>query len=394
MRITTILSLFFLSATALAADKPAPRQLKIEAEVGRINAKVMTLPNGETVDFPWVANALFYAATMNSNLYIPMQKPTELPRLNANTSIPAALKLSPVDAPQPLDEDQRLLAQYGFYADYVRQLPMAGDGHTLLTPRKSSLSMETTRRSRDEILTLPGCLENIPLYKLRGEVVSFDSSFGGGFCIGYGPGCPQGPTASFNASFGGSVSFKSTRLDMQFYLQDNFVEQDIAGAPGTGKQTSGSVAFGFSVGIPVGFNFFWTKGISDVITAAISSGLSSLQAQMLQYAHVKTWNEAWHSIVVHQKDLDDFDTTITLRAGGRAGIAKGDRFKINNVIYTWRDKVCESQLQYIVLPDPVALVEVFSVGPNLAFAKVLKYYLDDRIFPGALATVDTLIANP
>lgn len=360
-------------------DKPKSRVLKMDIEIGALKGRMVRLPNGESVDFPYVANSLFYRQVINHNHFvIGNPVPSSLGLLSSGGSFKtmnAEDASSGEAAPSGLvsGKDVSVLDQYGLLKS------TRIEGASLLSGEMKERDVVEGKSTASAVIKLPACLHDLPQALLGGEVISFETTDGGGIGIGYNSG---GDVAG---GIGGRIDFEQSRLEIGLRTDDPLSQQAIAIGDGVGHQSR--VAFGieFFPGVPVGLNFFFNTTLTDVIREAMDLGLDEIVDRYKVMLSVnRDWNEVWESRVIYDPEIANNDTHIAFRGGYRAGIQVGDTFNVTNLHYAWEGAACYTRLKYKIplTTTPVAEATVVSVGDNVSVA-VVKYLIEQKIQPGA-----------
>ena len=361
-----------------SCQKANDRVLKMDVELGTIAAQSILMPSGEKIDFAYVANSLFYQSVMKNDHFVIMNEiPTSTSvsgsALASSKASFAQKVLASISGPA-LDENQKLIEEYGF-GNQLRQKALG-------------LASGSVSKVAANASDIPECLFNMPQAKLAGEIVSFESNFGAGLSIGYGT------NGSFtNAPVGGSVDFKSTRLQMGVRSVDPLNGEIIAAATGVSNQSD--VKFGVNLAsILLGLDFFYKTPIASVVSGAMDKSLTSIITSITKTSPTNSWGDAWESRVMYDPEVANGDTQILIRGGSRYGMLKGDQFTITNMRYKWKADPCVSRLDYRVPTSatPVANVTIIAVGPDVAVAKVDQYLIEDRILPGAQVKLLKMLA--
>lgn len=359
-------------------DQPTGRLLKMDVELGSIKGRSVRLPNGEVIDFPYVANALFYRQVMNHNHFvISNEVPTaSLLATSGGKFKTQTLKASASSAAAPQgmvsSKDISVLDAYGLLKK-TRE-----DASSLMSGTKTMKEVSEGKTDELTITELPACLYEAPQAILGGEVISFEATWGIGLGVGYGPG------GELNTKVGGSVDFKSSKLEIGLRTDDPLTRQTFAIGDGVSHKQEVSFAIDFLTSA-IGLDFFYNTPITDVIRKAMTMGLDQISAKYISTAAVKTWNEAWESRVIYDPEIANGDTHIAIRGGNRAGIQNGDVFQLTNLHYKWEGAPCASRLKYKigVTINPIATATVVRVGDNVSVAKVDYMGGDDPVRPGA-----------
>lgn len=391
-KIAAVLAATLVMQLSLPAQAATARYIKMRAHVGNIKAKPVTLPTGEVVDFPYVANALFYSQVFahgyfeQSNFLEEVLEETEKPPV----LVGGELSTKPLMTTESTD-DVALLKQYGMglkpSSEYSQAMGSLGQ---LKTGEEEQPSNP---------FKVPRCQYNQPPVKLRGQVVAYEANFGGGITVGY-----DGDKTHPSPGIGGSLSLKSNRLDMQFDAIDPLfsrTNQDalIASVP-VKKNTydiTGSIKF--TLGIPIGIDFFFKTSMVNTIRSAMTKGLDTVIAELLKQVGVwdkKTtgsWKDIWESRVI-DSPLVDNDDYVAIAGGKRAYVQVGDQFHIKNMFWDWAGKPCESRLGPNTMASAFfgeAIGTVIEVGNYVSIVKIQPINGHEKaIKPGAYVTIEKL----
>lgn len=389
-----LLPLIALSALSMGnkgcEEAPKSRALKMDVELGTLKGRVIRLPNGETIDFPYVANALFYREVIKHDHFL-IANP--LPTSMAMVSGGGAFKMASGKTEDLSDEaglvspkDVAVLDQYRFL-DKVR-----AQGQAIVDGTVSMKDAVEGKFSASATSSLPACLYEMPQALLGGEVLSFEATWGVGLGIGYNP------NGDLPGSVGGKVNFSQSKFEIGLRTENPLSRQVIAIGDGVSRQSKVDVGLDFASGLPIGLNFFFNTPITDVIRAGMKDGLDQIVDTYIERRSPnKDWNEVWESRVIYDPELVNGDTHVAFRAGELAGVKIDDTFKISNMHYEWEGAPCTTRLKYSIVrtSTPIATAKVVSVGDNVAVAKVT--YLTDttnadlRIQPGAQIKVLKLV---
>lgn len=390
-KIAAALAATLVLQISLPAHAATARYIKMRAHVGNIKAKPVTLPSGEVVDFPYVANALFYSQVFahgyfeQSNFLEEVLEETEKP----GTVIGGELSNKTLATTESSD-DVALLKQYGMglkpTSEYAQALGAMGQ-------------QKTGEEEASNPFKVPRCQYNQPPVKLRGQVVAYEASFGGGITVGY-----NGDTTHKAPGIGGSLNLKSNRLDMQFDAIDPLfsrTNQDalIASVPVKKSTYDISGAIQFVVGIPIGINFFFKSSIVSTIRSAMTNGLDTVLAELLKQNGVwdtkkkGSWKDIWESRVI-DSPLVDNDDYVAIAGGKRAYVQVGDQFRIKNMFWDWAGKPCESRLGPNTMASAFfgeAIGTVIEVGNYVSIVKIQPINGNEKaIIPGAYVTIEKL----
>lgn len=364
-----------------------PRVLKMDIEIGSLKGRVVRLPNGESVDFPYVANSLFYRQVINHDHFVignPVPTSLMLASQGGQFKAQGVRDASSAEAaPSGLvsGRDVAVLENYGL----LRQTRL--EGQSLMLGRTSEREVVEGKASASEVSKLPACLYDLPQSLLGGEVISFQMTGGGGIGIGYGPG------GDLPGSAAGRINFQSSKLELGLRTDDPLTQQAIAIGDGIARQSQVQFGLDFVPGVPVGISFFYNTPITDVIRNAMDDGLNQIVDRYKNLLSTnKDWNEVWESRVIYDPEIVNNDTHIAFRGGYRAGVKIGDTFQVTNLHYAWEGAACYTRLKYKIplTVTPIAEATVVSVGDNVSVA-VVKYLTEQKIQPGAQVKVLKLV---
>lgn len=372
---TLIASIGFLSMgnQSCQKDPTAARQLKMDVEISRLAARQVTMPTGEVVDFPYIANALFYQQVINHDYFVlinPIPSPVTGYGAPASKTSSALIKKS---FTATADED--VLSQYGFF------------GNQSSAVQKADLQ---SFKLGDASEPLPTCLYDLPQAMLSGEVISFEANWGVGLGLGYNT------NGSLAGNAGGSVQFQQAKLELGLRTDNPLSQQVIAIGDGVSHQSKVNFGLNFLAGLPIGLNFFYNTPITDVIRSAMNEALDKLVAKYeSMFSTTNSWSDVWESRVIDDPVLVNGDTHIAIRSGYRAGVKVGDTFEIRNMYTKWEGAACYTRLKYQIPLTQQAIAEatVVAVGDNVSVALV-KNLADDRVLPGAQVKIKSLWQPP
>lgn len=361
----------FLSMGNQSCEEAAQksRVLKMEIELSSLKARPVRMPTGEVIDFPYVANSLFYRQVMDHDHFV-ITNPVPSPLTGSSGSFKVQdPKLSKTSAAAEdglvSSRDLTVLNRYGFLAQ------------TSDTNTQSKVEASATS-------DLPACLYDLPQALLGGEVISFEATWGVGLGVGYGVG---GELAS---KIGGNVQFEQSKLEIGLRTDDPLTQQAIAIGDGVAHQSKVNFGIDFAAGLPIGLDFFFKTPITDVIRSAMTKGLDKVVDRYTNMISTnKDWNEVWESRVLYDPELVNNDTHIAFRGGYRASVQVGDTFTITNTHYAWEGAACYTRLKYKIplTVTPVAEAQVVTVGDNVSVAVITKYLIEQKIKPGAMVKV-------
>lgn len=321
-----ILSLsFFIIGASDCAGQSKDRFLKLSVEVKPVAAQVVKLPDGRTIDFPYIANALFYYSVMADPHFM-----IDNPIQSGYPTVGTASLLHE-------ETDDELLSRWGFinsdYKTFGVEMPIN-----------------------------PPCIEHAPELKLFANVIAFELVGSGGIHGGY-PGVPVG----------GSLKFDSTQLSVTVQTEDPLKGVPIAIDAGRASESKLSAEIDF-MGM-AGLDFFLKTSLFNVVTAAFRDSLKNLITAHLQRLNVPSWTQAWQSKVIFDPVISNGDTHLAMRSGWRANVRVGDTFSVYNMHYKWvDDKVCEGQLFYAIPhpAEPIADIRIVEVGQDVSIGLVTR----------------------
>lgn len=368
------------------------RVLKMDVEVGTLNARPVTLPTGEVIDFPYAVNSLFYRQVMDDDHFVilgPVPTPQLMTGYSHNQSQPFSLsqkadsssnRVMNDDVTTVSESDLNVLSSFGF----LDQLQDKAEAQ-----RTDFGSFQS--KSGVDASELPACLYDMPQARLGGAMISFEASWGVGVGIGYGR---DGSVIGGDAA--GSVDFSSSKLELGLLTEDPLTLEPVVISDGIARQSKTKFRVDFG-GLPIGLSFIFNTPIADVIRNAMDNGLDKIVDRYKEMLSLNNhWDEVWESRVIYDPELVNNDTHVAFRGGYRAGIQIGDKFTVTNMRYVWEGAACYSRLRYKVplTPTPLAELEVISLGDNVAVAKVVRYLADGRIDPGAMIKIQALKQPP
>jgi hypothetical protein len=321
------------------------RQLKLEVEVGSIQGRTVRLPNGETVDFPFVVNSLFYREIMDSG-YFDISNPIP-PLPGSSVRSASGSGVLPQYEALPL-MDQSLLNRYK-----IGQRPTLG-----------------SVAARSAVSEVPACLVQAPQARLGGEVISFAATWGVGLGIGYDR---NGLPLASTLPVGAQVDFSQSELELGLRSDDPLSGRVDSIASGISQKSDIKFGVNFFAGLPLGVSFFFQEKMSNVIRSALRKGLDAIALDYRKRRGHTTgaWNEVWQSRVIADPAIANNDTHVAFRGGDRHGVKVGDRFIIENVRYKWQGSPCKTPLEYqIATGTPVVEVTVVGVGDMVSVGSV------------------------
>lgn len=360
-----------------------PRVLKMDVELGSLKGRVVRMPTGESIDFPYVANSLFYRQVISHDHFVIANPvPTSLGFAAAKGTFKTQStkdSSSTEIAPNGLvsSKDISVLDSYGL----LRTTRL--EGSELMNGTKTEQEVIEGKATATAVSALPACLYEMPQAILGGEVISFEATWGAGVGIGYNTG------GDLSGGLGAKVNFSSSKLELGLRTDDPLTRQVVAIGDGVSTQSKVNFGVDFSSGLPIGLDFFYNTPITDVIRAGMTDGLDQIVAKYKQMLSVnKDWNEVWESRVIYDPEIVNGDTHVAIGSGYRGGVQVGDTFTISNLHYAWEGAACYTRLKYKIplTTTPIATGEVVSVGDNVAVLKI-TYLIEQQIQPGAQVKV-------
>jgi hypothetical protein len=361
----------------------AARVLKMDVELGSLKGRVVKMPTGESIDFPYVANSLFYRQVINHDHFVIANPvPTSLALASAKGVFKTqSTKDSSSTAAAPSgmvsSTDISVLDAYGLLRN------TRAEGAQLMNGSKSEKEVIEGKATATSVSALPACLYDLPQAILGGEVISFEATWGAGLGVGYNTG------GDLSGGVGAKVNFSSSKLELGLRTDDPLTRQVVAIGDGVSTQSKVNFGIDFSSGLPIGLDFFYNTPITDVIRSGMTDGLDQIVAKYKSMLSVKgDWNEVWESRVIYDPEIVNGDTHVAIGSGYRGGVQIGDTFSISNLHYAWEGAACYTRLKYKIplTATPIATGEVVSVGDNVAVLKI-TYLIEQQIQPGAQVKV-------
>ncbi len=341
-----------ICVSACEDEKPKERYLRLPADIRPVRAQVVRLPDGKTIDFPYVANALFYYSVMMDPHFL-IDKPITVGIQDSNLTSKAI---------NDHETDDDLLIRWGF-----RKV----NGEFGIHQMQKSFSEE------QETLQ---CLVHAAEIKLAANVIAFELVGSGGIHGGY-PGVPVG----------GSLGFDLSQLSLTLGSEDPLTGKPISIDAGKSYETKlrGEIDF---MGM-AGLDFFFKTPLFTVVASAFKDAIKNLVERHMDSLNVSSWTQAWQSKIVFDPVISDGDTHLAMRGGWRANVRVGDTFEVYNMHYKWMGEECNSQLDYS-LPNPsfpVAEIRVIETGQDISKALVTSASKDYRVTSGAIVKIKKLV---
>ena len=395
--VTCIAGLSMGNQSCQPVSTAGARILKMDIDVGTLNAKTVTLPDGETVDFPYVVNSLFYQQVMKNDHFV-INNPIATTSTKTSGSSSKTLSSSSLgnhraseSAAEIAVNDASLLQKFGFLKSGVAEELRSESATNTVHANAASVANASASAPADP----NACLYDLPQATMGGEVDSFAVTGGGGISVGYTTG---GVSSTTTTGIGGTLQYTAATLQMGFNTVDPLTSNVIVVADGVSVQSKIAASVAFPAGgVPLGLNFFYNTPIAKAISSSMDKGLASMVKQYTKMLSTTgNWNDVWESRVVFDPQISDQDTTVAMRGGYRAGVQVGDQFSVTNLHYSWEGASCNSLLKYKVplSSTPIAVIRVIAVGDNVSVAQVVSYSGDTKIQSGAQVKISQLYVAP
>lgn len=342
-----------IGVSACEDEKPKERYLRLPADIRPVKAQVVKLPDGKTIDFPYVANALFYYSVMLDPHFL-IDKPITVGTEDDNNFLSKAI------AAEETDEER--LVRWGFRRSVTGEFGV----------HQKSFQAEEENRLQ--------CLAHKAEIKLAANVIAFELIGSGGIHGGY-PGVPVG----------GSLNFSRSELSVTLGSEDPLTGRPITIDAGKSYEDKlkGEVEY---MGM-VGLDFFFKTSLFKVVAGSFKDALKNLVESHMEQMDADSWTEVWQSKIIFDPVISNGDTHLAMRGGSRANVRVGDTFEVYNMHYKWMGEECNSQLDY-AMPDPsfpVAEMRVIEVGKDVSKALVLSTSKDYRVTTGAIIKIKKLV---
>lgn len=262
----------------------------------------------------------------------------------------------------------------------VAPASMAWDlGRSLSTPdvemfRQARLSGGAAQPGYDWS-TEASCMVNLPMARLGGAVNSFEILGGSGISLGFFPG-----GIHTGGGLSGDVNFQveSAQMALSMKAWRPLSGNTMAAVNVTAHQTKTSLGFGLNLGMfRLGPSFFYETPLATVTLTALSRAVRSLQDSLSI--------EPWFTRV-----LANHDTELTIIGGRNLGLQVGDLLSVYNERYYWQGLPCESQYYGGAAKEPVAIIQIESVGDEISLARIIEG-TDERPVIGAKVSVKQLV---
>jgi len=299
----------------------AQRELKRIVEMSKMTSPAITLPQGGTFDFQYVANQQVYAVLQNSD-HFALRYGTPVVPVKTSGVETKALRVS--------QNDSQML-----------KVSALNNG----VSEKPQYSKEAE------------CLINLPNARIGGSVNAFEMIGGVGVQIGFNAAGPIDVSGLTGLGF----DIQWAQLDLSMMATHPLTAGLLSAANVNAKQTKTNVKFTLNVGaFSVGPSAYYQTPLAKVTEKALISGVNGL------YDGLKA-KEEWYSRV-----LMDHDTDLVILGGKNVGTQVGDQFNIYNELYYWEGDPCASKYYGGAATNPVASIEIYSVGDEISFGKVIS----------------------
>lgn len=305
-------------------QQPQGRQLKRIVEMKKVISPAISLPNGESFDFEYVANQQIYAVLQKSDQF--------------------ALRYHPpvVEVPAPFGGETKMLK--------------ASPRDTVMMKALSANSglMEKATYSKEA-----ECMINLPSANIGGSVNAFEMMGGAGVKIGFDP------TGSHKLGplTGAGLNIQWAQLDLSLMATNPLTQTLLAGSNVNAKQTKTSLNFSLLFGgLSVGPSAYYSTPLAKVTQNALIKGVTGLHQQLQA-------KEEWYSRV-----LVNHDTHLAVLGGTNVSMKVGDQFNVFNEEYYWEGEPCAKGSKYYGggARTPVAVIEIDWVGDEVSRGRVIK----------------------
>ncbi|WP_413290322.1 hypothetical protein [Bdellovibrio sp. HCB337] len=325
-------------------QKAAPqRELKRIVEMGKITAPSITLPQGGSFDFQYVANQQVYGVLQKSEHFALRYAPpvVEVPTTNANGDT----KFFNVTT-----NDKVMMKAFA----------------------SNSGASEKPQYSKDA-----ECLINLPNARIAGSVNAFEMIGGAGVQIGFNAAGPIDVSGLTGLGF----SIEWAQLALSMMATHPLTNGLLAGGNVTSNQTKTKVNFTLDVGaFSVGPSAYYQTPLAKVTESALTKGVNTI------YDGLKS-KEEWYSRV-----LMDHDSHLVILGGTNVNAKVGDQFSIYNELYYWEGDPCNSKYYGGGAATPVATIELDWVGDEVSRGKVVTQ-TDENPVLGAKVKILKLVPD-
>lgn len=308
-----------------AAEK---RELRRRVQMGSVKAPIIQLPQGGQFDFQSVANIQMYDVLSKTKAF------------STATVDPSA-----VYDPSGLSNEE------------AEQFNQCGDEEMMSVNGKLMAKSVLSQRA--------ACMINLPQGVISGNILDFTLIGDNGVSVNISN------FSQFSAGVG--FRFKKYELAVAMRAQDPMVAGgNVAGdhmvlattsQSAYGKESSVSLNLMFSM-LGLGFDSYSKTPLHKVVQDGLTLAVNDL---------AKQWEEGqpWYAMV-----LRNCDKYIYINGGSKmdAGLKKGDIVRVQNVVYKWKKKECESELEGAIdyVGGPVAYARILNVAPTMTTAEIIE----------------------
>lgn len=331
------------------AQNKSDRQLKRRAELSRLEARKVQLPQGGTFDFQYVMNAQIVDVMRESDFTFPYP--------DGSVGI-SSVQVAGTDLQIMVSEDDA-----NMIADVTSLMDV------------SSFASQMAK--------VPECVLDVPQAVIGGDVLSFEVSGGGGIQIGYNSG------GSFNPGpgVGLSIFVEKAKLDLIMRASHALSGMPLSSTEITSDQTKLDLGLNINFGLfSISPSYFFQTRLAEVSRNGLTKGLASLAKAMDEDAATRDWES---------QVISDLDSHILFHGGSQNRIQVGDKFQIYNLEYFWKGSPCSGQFQgaFNTTREPAAIVEVEQVQAYTSYARVVQRG-NMNVLPGARVMVMELKPDP
>lgn len=303
-------------------EQVSQRELKRIVEMGKIISPKITLPQGGSFDFEYVANQQVYAVLQTSEHFALRYAPP----------VETVPEVSSVGSQKVLNvstKDRAMLKAFSANAGVSEKAQYSTDAE---------------------------CMINMPSARIAGSVNAFEMIGGAGVNIGF---TQAGPINVGGLSQLG-LAIQWAQLDLSMMATHPLTQGLLAGANVTSKQTKTQVNFTLDVGgFAVGPSAYYQTPLAKVTQKALTTGVDGLYTQL-------KGKEEWYSRV-----LMNHDTHLVILGGTNINAKIGDQFNVYNELYYWEGDPCNSKYYGGGASSPVATIAIDWVGDEVSRGKVI-----------------------
>lgn len=321
----------------------ATRELKRIIDMGKLTAPSITLPQGGTFDFQYVANQQVYSVMQTSD-HFALRYGTPVVPTSSTATEAKTLNLS---------NNDRVMMKAAALNAGVSEKPV--------------MSKEAE------------CLVNLPNERISGSVNSFEMIGGAGVQIGFNAAGPLDVSGLTGLGF----SIQWAQLALSMFATNPLTAGVMSSANVTADQTKTSVNFTLNVGaFSVGPSAYYQTPLAKVTENGLIKAADAL------YTGLENSSEGeWYTRV-----LMDQDTHLVIIGGKDVGVKVGDQFNVYNEYAVWDGDPCNSKYYGSAPSDPVATIQIDTVGDYISFGKV-TVQTDENPVIGAKVRVLKLVSD-